>query len=338
MFSYQQNGHCLIIALYVDDLLIASSSMSLLSWIKIQLSSRFKMQNLGEARLCLGFEIHRDHANRAFTLGQSRYATKVIERFGMLTAHSCRTPLETNVNYLISVEAESTKEPYREAIGSLMYLMVGTRPDLAFSVGLLSKFVERPCSTHLQAVKRVLRYLIGTKNAALVFGRTSNNLIPEVFVDADWAGDVKGRKLTSGYVVLMGGAAVSWCSRKEEVVALSSAEAEYISLCSATKEAVWIRRLVFGVEIMAKSSQMPLIVQTDNQKAIDLANNGALNRRNKHIDVRYHFPRQALDDNIVKLCSCPATKMLADMFTKRLGWTKLIEFLGKIGLKSVTSQ
>lgn len=102
------------------------------------------------------------------------------------------------MDYLISADGESIEEPYREVIGSLMYLMVGTRPDLAFSAGLLSKFAENPCFTHCQALKRVLRYLIGTKNAALVPGGTSNNLIPEVFVDADWAGDVKGQKSNSG--------------------------------------------------------------------------------------------------------------------------------------------
>lgn len=149
--------------------------MNLSSWIKHLLSSRFQMKDWDKAGLCLSFELYRDRANRTLTLRQSRYATKSHRATWLPTAESYRKPLETKLHYLISADGESIEEPYCKMIDSLMYMMVGMRPNMAFSGGLLSKFVENSCSTHLQPLKRVLRYCLGTKNAAFVIGDTSNS-------------------------------------------------------------------------------------------------------------------------------------------------------------------
>ena len=329
VYMRRQGGNILIIALYVDDLLIACNEMSVIVETKLELSSRFKMKDLGESKIILGMDIWRDAEGNVLTLSQSRYAQKIIDRFGMSTARGIATPMDPAVD--LYVDSPRTSEPYQSAIGSLMYLMVGTRPDLAFCVGRLAKFVSCPTELHWECVKRVLRYLIHTKELGLVYGGTKADLTPEVFVDADWAGDEEGRVSMSGYVAMMDGAAVAWNARPQEVVALSSAEAEYISMCNGCRETMWLRRLVDGLQVVPRMNG-PTSMFVDNQGAISMAHTHAVNRRNKHIDVRYHFNRQAVEDGVVELKYCPTEDMIADMFTKALGRIKLEKFRLGAGL------
>ena len=319
--------------MYVDDLLIACSDESTLADTKSELSSRFKMKDLGESRIILGMDITRDREARTLSLCQSRYAQKVIERFGLGSAHGQTTPMDPALD--LTVSSDLTSEPYREAIGSLMYLMVGTRPDLAFCIGTLAKYVEKPTTTHWDAVKRVMRYVIHTKDLGLVYGGTSLKA-PEVYVDADWAGDHETRKSVSGFVAMMSGAAVAWCARQQEVVAMSSAESEYISMCAGAKETVWLRRLIAGLGVFDDVDK-PTVVHVDNQAAIALAHNSAVNRRNKHIDVRYHFTRQCVEDGALELQYCPTDDMVADMLTKALGRVKLQRFVWSAGMRESES-
>ena len=329
VYVRRQGGQLLIIALYVDDLLIACSDEVTLAETKRELSSRFKMKDLGESRIILGMDICRDREHRTLSVCQSRYAQKVIERFGLASARGQPTPMDPAIELMGS--DISTSEPYREAIGSLMYLMVGTRPDLAYCIGTLAKYVERPTELHWAAVKRVMRYVLHTKELGLVYGGTALEA-PEVYVDADWAGDHETRKSMSGFVAVMSGAAVAWCARQQEVVAMSSAESEYISLCTGVKETVWLRRLLSGLEVLSDVDK-PTVVHVDNQAAIALAHTNAVNRRNKHIDVRYHFTRQAVHDGIVQLQYCPTELMVADMLTKPLGRVKLVGFVEAAGMR-----
>ena len=227
--------------------------------------------------------------------------------------------------------------PYREAIGSLMYLMVGTRPDIAFAVSRLAKYVENPTELQWQGVKRLLRYVIGTIKHGICF-KADHSLEPLGYVDADWAGDVATRKSTSGYMFVMAGGAISWCSRQQEVVALSSTEAEYISLCTGVKEAIWLRRLVSNLGIKPEVGQGPMLLFVDNQGAIDLAQNGSTNRRTKHIDVRYHFNREAVTKRMVRLKYCPSEKMAADILTKALGKIRMTDLLPLFGMSPDQSQ
>ena len=213
-----------------------------------------------------------------------------------------------------------------------MYLMVGTRPDLAFSIGVLAKHVQNPTMVHWEALKRVIRYVSHTKDMGLVYGANESTMTPTVYVDADWAGDQQTRKSMSGYVAMMSGAAVAWCARQQEVVAMSSAESEYISMCSGAKETVWLRRLVRGFG-MVPNMDKPTMMFVDNQAAIALAHNAAVNRRNKHIDVRFHYTRQLLEDGSLDLEYCRTEDMVADVLTKALGRIKLQKFVGMLGLQ-----
>ena len=329
VYVRRKGGHILIIALYVDDLLIACSNKALLAETKAQLSSRFKMKDLGESKIILGMDISRDRSLRTLSLCQSRYAQKVIDRFGMTSARGLPTPLDADVDF--TQPAAPCTEPYREAIGSLMYLMVGTRPDLAYAIGTLAKFVETPSELHWAAVKRVIRYVIHTKDLGLVYGGTELKP-PIAYVDADWAGDHSTRRSMSGFVATMSGTAVAWCARQQEVVAMSSAESEYISMCNGARETVWLRRLVKGLLVVPYTDSATLMY-VDNQAAIALAHNASVNRRNKHIDVRYHFIRQVVQDNLIELEYCPTDEMVADMLTKALGRVKLQKFVKCSGLQ-----
>jgi len=279
-------------------------------------------------------DITRDPDAETLSLSQSRYAQKIIDRFGMSSARGIATPMDPALD--LTADSPPTSEPYQSAIGSLMYLMVGTRPDLAFCVGRLAKFVSRPTELHWDCVKRVLRYLIQTKELGLVFGGTEAELTPVVYVDADWAGDEQTRVSMSGYVAMMDGAAVAWNARPQEVVAQSSAESEYISMCNGCKETVWLRRLVDGLKVVPRMGK-PTTMYLDNQAAMAMSHSHAVNRRNKHIDVRYHYNRQAVEDGIVELHYIPTEEMIADMMTKALGRVKLQKFRSDVGLQKSES-
>jgi len=324
-----KGGQVLVIALYVDDLLIACSDQETLDSTKRELSNRFKMKDLGESRIILGMDICRDHKAGTLSVSQTRYADKVIKRFGMDSARGINTPMDPDLD--LSQPSAPCTEPYREAIGSLMYLMVGTRPDLAYPVGVLAKYVEKPTMLHWNAVKRIIRYVIRTKHLGLVYGGTNCSMTPEVYVDADWAGDQETRKSVSGYIAMMSGAAIAWCARQQEVVAQSSAESEYISMCAGAKEVTWLRRLVSGLGVVPDMGK-PTVMHVDNQAAMAMARNSSVNRRNKHIDVRYHFTRQAVQDGTLQLQYCPTDEMTADMLTKALGRVKLERFVRSSGL------
>ena len=334
VYVRRKGGHILIIALYVDDLLIACDDMDMLNETKRQLSGRFKMKDLGESRIILGMDIARDASTRTLSVSQTRYAQKVIDRLGLGSARGQPTPMDPNVD--LTEHSVPCTEEYRSAIGSLMYLMVGTRPDLAYCIGTLAKHVQNPTVVHWEALKRVARYVIQTKQLGLMYGGSNAVMTPVVYVDADWAGDHETRKSMSGFVGMMGGAAVAWCARQQEVVAMSSAESEYISMCSGAKETVWLRRLVDGFGVVS-GMDGPTKMFVDNQAAIALAHNASVNRRNKHIDVRFHFTRQLVEDRKLELEYCSTEDMVADVFTKALGRVKLQKFVGMLGMDGCRS-
>uniref|UniRef100_H3HA27 Integrase catalytic domain-containing protein n=1 Tax=Phytophthora ramorum TaxID=164328 RepID=H3HA27_PHYRM len=205
--------------------------------------------------------------------------------------------------------------PYRSAVGALMYLMVATRPDLAAAVGMLSQFSADPCPTHWQALKRVLRYLQATPTHGLEFSR-EDSVSMCGYSDADWAGDVESRRSTSGYAFMMNGGCISWRSKKQRTVALSSTEAEYMALSEATQEAVWLK--VFLCELGEMASDEAVKIYEDNQGSIALAKNPQFHKRTKHIDIRYHFVREKVEDGQVVLQYVSTTDMLADIMTKAI--------------------
>jgi hypothetical protein len=225
--------------------------------------------------------------------------------------------------------ARMKKIPYREAIGSLMYAAVGTRPDIAFAVSTLAQFSQNPGWVHWEAVKKVFRYLLGTKNLVLKYGGAEKGLIG--YVDADGASQ-EHRHAISGYVFLVDGGAVSWSSKKQELVTLSTTEAEYVAATHAAKEGLWLRRLIGEVfEPLTK----PTTLYGDNQSAIALTQDGHYHARTKHIDIRYHFIRYVIEAGSIRLIYCPTENMTADALTKALPSTKVKHFANAMGLATV---
>lgn len=207
---------------------------------------------------------------------------------------------------------EMSKIPYASAVGSLMYAMVCTRPDIAHSVGVVSRFLANPGKQHWQAVKWILRYLKGTSNYCLCFG--NNDIVLEGFTYVDMDGDVDTRKSTTSYVYTFAGAAVSWVSRLQKVVALSTTEAEYIAATEACKEMLWMQRFLGELGI----KQDKYVLHCDSQSAIHLVKNPAFHSRTKHIDLKYHWIRQVLEEGHLHLEKIHTTENPADMLTKTL--------------------
>lgn len=272
----------LLICLYVDDLLITGSSKSEIDKLKHLLESEFEMTDLGKLAYFLGMEFL--YTTQGIVLHQTKYAKEVMLKFNMMQCNEARTPAETNLK-LEGLVSEKGVDPteYKQLIGSLRYLC-NSRPDLSFAVGMLSKFMNEPKRSHLLAAKRVLRYVKGTVNFGIWFpadtGRNKDEL--KGFSDSDWCGDKLDRRSTTGYVFQFQGAPISWISKKQPVVALSSCEAEYIAGCYAACQAVWIDSLLneLGVNI-----QRPIKLMIDNKSAINLAKNPVSHGRSKHIET-----------------------------------------------------
>lgn len=316
LYKESAREYTLILAIYIDDGLIAASAQATADALLTQLSREFEVTQ-GTLSLFLGFQIERSPDGSIF-LHQSGYARKVLERFQMSDANPVAIPIDKHQELSVSVhgkqEPGGVRAPYREAVGSLMYLAIGTRPDFAFALSTVSLYVKSPDKIHWNAVKRILKYLKGTVNYGLVF-KASTNLNLLAFSDADYAGDIETRRSTSGSVFKLGGNTVSWRSQKQKVVALSTTESEFIAAAQTIKELIWLHRLIF--EITKQKVTKPKLY-LDNQSAIRLLKNPEFHKRTKHIDVRYHFAREKIQAGLFEVEYVPTKEQQADIFTKPL--------------------
>ena len=311
------NEDIIYLLLYVDDMLIASKSMTRISELKVELIKEFNMKDLGNAQRNLGMEIQRDRKQRVLRLSQTQYIEKVLSRFGMEKAKPVATPLGSQFQLSRDLCPSSDEDkrdmaniPYSSAVGSLMYAMVCTRPDLAHAVGVVSRYMSNPGKTHWQAVKWILRYLRGTSDIGLLFGGSDITL--RGYCDSDYAGDRDGRKSISGYVYTLGIGPISWRSKLQSIVALSTTEAELISVVEATKEGLYLLQLLEDLSMMQKTVEL----FSDSQSAIHLVENQAYSSRTKHIDVRSFFLMLEGERNKIKLSKIHTKDNPADMLTK----------------------
>ena len=225
------------------------------------------------------------------------------------------TPMEAGQKLLLATDGDELVESskYQSLLGSLMYLVVGTCPDIAFAVATLSKFNANPTRNHFLAAKRILRYLQQTAHFSLVYKHGQDRM--DGYSDSDFAGDPGDRKSTSGYVFILGGAVISWKAKKQSLVSLSSTEAEYIGYSEATREAIWLRRLYHEITQIRPA---PQLLRCDIQGAIKLGENPKFHERTKHIDIKYHFVRDSIHQRLIELSYIPTTDMVADIMTKAL--------------------
>ena len=335
VFHAHVEDHRIIIAVHVDDCAITSSSGELLQSFKKKINERHSITDLGPIHWLLGIKVTRDQNARTISLSQQSYIDTIIRRFNLQDAKAIPTPIVPGISYSTqdgptneTEAARMDKTPYREAIGSLMYAAVATRPDISFAVSMLSQFLENPGEAHWEAVKRIFRYLAGTREHALTYGGEEHELTG--YTDADGSGQ-DHRRAISGFAYLIDGGAVSWRSRKQELVALSTAEAEYIAATHAAKEGIWLQRLIGELYDVVIT---PTTLHCDNQAALTLATTDNFHARTKHIDIRYHFIRHCVETGAFKLIYCPTDDMVADIFTKALPGWKVKGHTAALGLRS----
>ena len=302
------------IGVHVDDMFLAGKDAARMKSVKQQLSSKFDIKDLGKLSYFLGMSIVQNLEERRTWMGQPTYTEKLLTKMGMGDCKPVKTPVDPGNRLMKASEDEKAldQQSYQSLVGSLMYLTTCTRPDIAYAVGMLARYSSKPNQSHWVAAKRVLRYLKGTINFGLMYSDDSCVL---GYSDADWAGDVDDRKSTSGYMFRIAGGPVSWRSRKQDTVALSTAEAEYVALSSAAQECVWMRRLVAE---LGNPPGGPTIILEDNQSSIAMAKNPQFHGRAKHIDIKHHFVREQVSAGSIELKYCPTHEMLADVLTKGL--------------------
>ena len=317
LYSLRRNGLKLLLVVVVDDLIYGGDD-DMITWFKDTIDQRFKATHDGEAKWILGLKLRRNRTDRTLTVTQEVYAIDILNRFEMNDCKPSNTPLPLGTELTRAPEFDRSKGinlPYKELVGSLMYLAIGTRPDLAYSVSLLCRYMDGYSDQHWNAAKHVLRYLRNTISMGLTFRGSENPPVLTGFSDSDYAGCVDSRKSTTGYVFFLGGAPVSWTSSLQPIVATSSTYAEYIALCSSAQECMYLREVMTDMGIEVSS---PTVVHEDNQGSIFLAKNPAFHKRSKHIEVRFHYVRECVSRNRLEIQYCPTEDMVADIFTKQL--------------------
>ncbi|KAK1678385.1 hypothetical protein QYE76_039233, partial [Lolium multiflorum] len=325
--------------LYVDDILLIGNDIELLSSVKGYLNNSFSMKDLGEASYILGIKIYRDRSKRLIGLSQSTYLDKILKKFRMDESKKGFLPMLPG-KVLSKTQGPATAEerermsqiPYASAVGSIMYAMLCTRPDIAHAVSLTSRYQSDPGMEHWTAVKNILKYLKRTKDMFLCYGG-DQELVVTSYTDASWNTDPDDSKSQSGYVFILNGAAVSWASSKQCTVAKSSTESEYIAASEASSEAVWMKRFIVELGVVP-SALDPFVIYCDNMGAIANAQEPRSHKRLKHIKLRYHSIREYIEDGEVKICKVHTDLNVADPLTKALPRAKHDQHQNAMGVRN----
>ncbi len=328
---------------YVDDLILAARSREKLIRLKERLMKIFKMKELGNLNFILGIEVIRNREKGEIKLSQRDYIKTILKRFNAENLSSRVSPLDSSLRLLKTIDGKRDEKEqknylrvnqklYQMIIGSLMYLALGTRPDITFAVTYLSQFSSDPSIIHLVAAERVLRYVNGTKSFMLNYRRSREKTIDvKIYCDSDWGGSLIDRKSFSGYVFSLGGGAFSWSSKKQSTVALSSVEAEYMAAVHCSKQVIWFKNLIEEMNIILKNS---LIVFSDSQGSIAMGKNNEQKSRSKHIDIKYYFIKDMIEKEILSFSYLETEKMIADFLTKAISAKQQTMCLNGCGLFS----
>ena len=329
-------GDPLIALVYVDDIALFGI-LDAIRDLKRAIATHYKVTDLGEIRQFLGLHITRDRSKKTLTISQSHYIERMLTRFNMSSCQPNYTPFAKGTLLVANIEKDSDASltsRYQQIVGSLMYAMLGSQPDICFAVNRLSQFGSKPTQEHLYAAQHVLRYLSATRNIALTYGSNdSTELIG--YSDSDWASDTNDRRSTTGYTFILAGGAIAWATQKQRTVALSTTEAEYMALCECAKHAQWSLSLLKQLDFIV---DLPLKVFCDSSGAKDIAANNVFHKRTKHIDIRYHYTRELINKQIINILPVSSTENIADLLTKSLSHDQhhfLAKKFGLIGSSSM---
>ncbi|XP_026396067.1 uncharacterized protein LOC113290699 [Papaver somniferum] len=296
--------------------------------LKEKLHQQFEMKDLGQLRYFLGIKVA--SSPKGYLLSQSKYVSDILKKARIFDTDPVDTPLEMNARYT-NTDGVFLDDPtlYRIIVGSLVYLTI-TRPDIAYTVHIVSKFISSPTTVHWEAAMCILRYLQGTQYQSLLFpSSSSSSFTLGGFSDAGWAGDHSDRKSTTGYCIFLGDSLISWRSKKQSTPARSSSESEYRAMADATAEIIW---LCWLIEDMGVAIYDPTPLYCNNTSAIHISHNSVYHERTKHIEVDCHFIRRHLVHGTVTFPWKPSKMQIADFFTKSPSTPRFRFLLDKLSM------
>jgi hypothetical protein len=325
LFIQEHKGHILVVQVYVDDIIFGATNMSLVDKFKDVMSSKFNMSMIGELNFFLGLQVVQK--DDGIQIHQQKYLREIIKKFNLESSKPSPTPVSTSTRQeadLLGPKTDETK--YRGMVGSLMYL-TASRPDIVYAVSLCARFQSDPRESHVAIIKRIFRYLKGTDNLCLWYPKHCDFTLVG-YTDADYAGYLVDRKSTSGMAQFLGPCLVSWGSRKQNSISLSTTEAEYIAAAACCTQLLWLKQQLtdFGVTFNA------LEIRCDNTSAINISKNPVLHSRTKHIDIRHHFLRDHVEKKNIVLTHCRTEDQIADIFTKALNKDQFVTLRMLLGM------
>lgn len=312
LYVKKQDHDFLIVCIYVDDLIYTGTNIRLVEDFKRKMMNEFEMTDLGVMKYFLGIQVKQSKGE--IFISQEKYTEDLLKKFHMENCKSISTPMAANDKLRKDDGAKKIDAKlFRSLVGSLIYL-TNTRPDIVQAVSMISRFMNEPSQLHFAAAKRVVRYLQGTKKIGIKYVKENESKLIG-YSDSDWGGSLDDRKSTSGYLFCLGTNVVSWSSKKQKTVALSSAEAEYIAVTDATCEAIWLRRLLADLKQVQKQ---PTVIYCDNMSTIAMTKNPVFHSRTKHIELRHHFIRDMVSNGEISLEFIGTNEQPADFLTKAI--------------------
>ena len=335
IYTLTSGGEIFIAAVYVDDIILASKSSTHIQEFIKSISESFDIKGMGKLRYFLGVKIAYPGSGKIW-IGQPAYTAEVLKRFQMENSKPTATPIDNGAKLTKATEDSKlfNQELYQSAIGSLLYLSTRTRPDIAYAVSNVARFCSKHTMEHWKSIKHIMRYLNGTRNYGFLYDK--EKVMDFIgYSDADWAGDLDDRMSTSGYVFKLSGAAVSWRSKKQSCVSLSTAEAEYMALASAAQEAVWMQRLQNDLN---EASVKSTLIYEDNQSTLCMAKNPQYHGRAKYIDIKFYYIREQVEKKAIQLEYCESKNMVADMLTKALLSSQFVKLREMLRVRKIVEQ
>ncbi|GJS59807.1 putative ribonuclease H-like domain-containing protein [Tanacetum coccineum] len=331
LFIRRDGKELLLVQIYVDDIIFAASTPELCDLFSKIMCSKFKMSMMGKISFFLGLQISQNP--RGIFINQSKYALESLKKYGFDSCDPVDTPMVEKSKLDEDKEGKAVDPShYRGMIGTLLYL-TASRPDLQFAICMCARYQARPTEKHLNAVKRIFRYLKGTVHRGLWYPKDSSIALT-TFADADHAGCQDTRRSTSGSMQLLGDRLVSWSSKRQKSAAISSTEAEYIALSGCYAQILWMRSQLtdygFGF------NKIPMYC--DNKSAIALCCNNVQHSRSKHIDIRFHFIKEHIENGVIELYFVNTENQLADIFNKAFGRNRIEFLINKLGMRSYTPE
>ncbi|KZV29502.1 Cysteine-rich RLK (receptor-like protein kinase) 8 [Dorcoceras hygrometricum] len=327
--KWSETGRVAVLIVYVDDIILSGNDEEEICRLKKCLASEFEVKELGPLRYFLGMEVAR--SKKGIYVSQRKYILDLLEETGMTGCRPSDTPIDPNLR-LASITQGTHVDigRYQRLVEKLIYL-AHTRPDIAFAVSMVSQFMHSPYEEHLEAVYKILRYLKNTTGKGLLFKKSSQRNI-EGFTDADWAGSIIDRRSTSGYCIFLWGNLVTWRSKKQSVVARSSAEAELRAMANEVCELLWLKKVLGELKLEVGT---PMRLFCDNKSAMSIANNPVQHDRTKHIEIDRHFIKEKLESGEICMPYVTTEQQIADGLTKGHFRPKFEDFTSKLGMMDI---